>query len=246
MYEIKLSSDAWYAPTSCVLPTLNLTAAEQRRLEERGRIIDAAVAEFKGEYTHVKINSGIYKGSICRVRIHNDASWSVYCVEEDYSKNFKPSEIYSWVYDKDRTKQWVFANRRLSAHIDALDKPIKFKDGTIYPEFFGREIENTASLLIGYEGDPVFQLDTKKRSATFTDRLGQEVKADDLVVVALNYGAGLEVCMVKGYADADRVIIESIESGELDRIPLEKNATRKIMRMPYSLKDTALMLKLSR
>ena len=245
MFEVKRPSGnkaaPWHSPFSYVVPTVNITPAEQKKLDERERILDLVEAASEEGYW-VKINSGIYKGTIFHVDANNDRRWnSSLCVEK-----ISRTDLWAFTRDLDPTKKFQFVTRQLRMYNSALQKPIRIGDNTVFTEFMGRDIENSASILLDYDGDAVFHLDETKRPPTFTDRLGQEVAVGDLVVVALNYGEGLEVCLIKGYSDERRVVIEKVESGDLDRIPLENNATRKIMRMPNTLKDVALMMKLAR
>lgn len=248
MLELK-ASEAWYSPTSYIVPTKDLTATERRRLDEREALIDAALAELKKPETFVKLNSSIHKGSIIRIPTKQNARWDLHC--DIYDANEQATRghwsLAQFAHGRDPARGWKWADRYLQFSTYAGRKPVQIGQNTIYCDFLGGEHNKTTSWLIGYEGEEVFCLDEKKRPPTFTDRLDQTVEVGDLVVVALNYGAGLDVCVIKGFADERRVIIEAMDSGELDRIPLEKdNSTSKIMKMPNSLRDTALMMKLSR
>jgi hypothetical protein len=250
MFEVK-ASQAWQAPVSILLPSANLTATETRRLAERDQMIDKALLEIQKPEVYLKINKGIFRGSVFAVRDKNGDDYydkpAVTLHEENYLRNQGGgSPEYYYLKGKDLNKKWVYASRYLTFQAYTGRRPLKFNEGWIFGEFLSSDVQQSLSLLVDYQGGPVFCLDTKERPLSFQDRLDQEVNIDDLVVVALNYGAGLDICRVRGFADERRVVIESIETGEFDRIGLENNQTKKIMRMPNSLKDTALMLKLAR
>ncbi len=243
MFEVR-QSQAWNSPTSLVLPTANLTASEIKKIAEREVIIDAVRATKLNDMVHIKLNTGIFKGTIFEVKFSNSNRWHVSAIVDQPDR--RGWRLNDFIGDKDPAKDWQFAKRRIAHRTYPGREPIRIGNDVIQGEFVGGEHATQASILFGYEGDPVFCIDKKKRPPTFTDRLDQEVGVGDLVVVALNYGAGLDICVIKGFADERRVLIESMQSGSLDRIPLEKNATAKIMKMPNSLRDTALMMKLSR
>jgi hypothetical protein len=246
--------DHWWHVSSNFVPTQNLTAKEVKQIAERDALLDR-LATLKGE-VWIKINNGIFRGSIFPAMVEGPRSNF-----GDYGPSFAATvepkndvrltkgggtPLSFFVKDFDKNKGWAWSKRAAWIYTLSGTKPIVFKEATIYPEFFGNEVDNNLSVLLDYQGDRVFQINEAKRPLTFTDRLDQEVTIGDLVVVALNYGAGLDICMVKGFADERRVVIESVDTGERDRIPLENNATKKIMRMPNSLRDTAMLMKLSR
>ena len=237
----------WKSPFSCLLPTKDITPDEQKAIDTRDQLIERIRLAAKEKSHWVKINTGIFRGTILEIRSSDD-SWVNLDVNDDVPSRWAKSynTPYNLADDKKDSRKWVFAQREATMSIRFGSKKISFKEGTIYPEFFGVDIQNNASLLLDYQDGPVFSLNEKLRPATFTDRLDQDVALGDLVVVALNYGAGLDICMVRGYSDAKRVVIESVEDGTMDRIPLEDNATNKIMKMPNSLQTTAMLMKLAR
>jgi hypothetical protein len=253
MFEIK-RSDTWNHVSSNLVPTTNLTAKEVKAIQDRDDLIDLMVDYNKIGTVWVKLNSGIHRGSIFPAKTDDGHDgWVAHMIVDPHNKKRMMSgsggpTISSLVrYRKlDASKNWDWALR--SAHVQHRTGTarISFQEGMLYPEFMGSEITNTASILLGYQGGKVYCHNEKTRPLTFTDRLGQEVTIGDLVVVALNYGAGLDICMIRGFSDTKRVIIESVDTGEMDRINLEDNETNKIMKMPNSLRDTALMLKLAR
>lgn len=247
MIEVKLNALNWWDPSSRIVPTAGLTVADQKKLKERDEFLDKLHVESKRSEHWVKLNRGLFRGSIFRTT--HQESWHVNATVYDNASELclKGENIHSYTrHVKEPSKVFDFAERCCFVFHGGGRKPIKLKDGVLYPEFFSTEVIRTASLLLEYDGDEVYQMDEKRRPLTFKDRLDQDVTIGDLVVVALNYGAGLDICVVKGFADERRVVIESVETGINDRIPLEKNATAKIMRMPNSLKDTALLMKLGR
>lgn len=257
MLELK-HSNGWDRLNAVVLPTTNLTTAEKKRLQQRDELIDAALQEIKKPEVFIRINHGIHKGSIIKISAADKES-TIHLYEEDYGKRVTgPLSNYLKRYGKkdlDPTKGWQFNSRCVTFHIHFKGtikngrlkiNPIKLKDGWLFPQFMNGEVLSGMSLLIGYEGDDVFVLNEQKRPPTFLDRLDQEVKVGDLVVVALNYGAGLDVCMVRGFSDEDRVVIESVNTREFDRIVIENGSTRKIMKMLNDLRTTAMIMKLGR
>ena len=257
MIEIKRSS-AWHSPYSMAVASENLTAREEKLLAERAEIIKRAQglithSSFGGGYegyVWLKITKGIFKGTVFKAYPGN-GGWQdspqpiTFRLDlERVGDGFRNYELT----DRQRenpTKGFVAADRMI-LYVNQGELPINFKNGSIYPEFLGSDITSTCALLLDYEGDAELVIDTKKRPLTFTDRLGQDVSIGDLVVVALNQGAGLDICTVRGFCDEDRVVIESVDTGNFDRITIENNETNKIMRMPNNLRDTALMLKLSK
>lgn len=249
MIEIK-SSSVWHSVTSPIVPTQNLTATEEKQLAQRNAIIDRIKSGVLGP-GFIKVNSGINKGSIVPAENSDGKTWhqlqSVWSFHIHVDAPSAPwaREAIRKMTKKSPEKGWTIA-QHVTFRCATGDKPINLNGGSIFGEFMGADVHKSMSILLDYEDGPVFCLDEKKRPLTFTDRLEQEVSIGDIVVVALNYGAGLDICAVKGFADERRVVIESMETGELDRIPLEDNETQKIMKMPNSLRDTALMLKLSR
>jgi hypothetical protein len=249
--ELRTPSDVttWHTVFSYIVPVSNITPEVQKKLDERERLLDIIEAESEKEKLWVKINNGIFRGSIFQASTdHSVEGWTSTLEVEDIQNAMAQSKqsIHSWTQGADPNYQWQFTKRAAKVWHNRACGPLKIAAGTIYTEYLGAEVSNGASILIGYQGDEVFCLNEKKRPRTFKDRLDQDVGPGDLVVVALNYGAGLDVCMIKGYSDERRVVIESVDTGELDRIPLENNATVKIMKMPNSLKDTALLMKLAR
>jgi hypothetical protein len=255
MFEIKQSS-TWNHVSSNLTPTANLTPKEVQQIKDRDDLIDLMINYNDIGTVWVKLNSGINRGSIFPASTDvssNHDGWTAHMMVDPQNKKRMTSgsggpTVSSLVnYRKfDKTKNWDWAARAAHVQHRTGSKKISFQEGTLYPEFMGSEITNTASVLLGYQGGKVYCHNEKIRPLTFTDRLDQEVTIGDLVVVALNYGAGLDICMVRGFADAKRVIIESVDTGEADRINLEDNETNKIMKMPNSLRDTAMMLKLAR
>ena len=257
MIELKnyRTTDQWWHPTSSFIPTQNLTAKEAKLLAEREALLDK-LADLQKNRPQVwlKVTGGIFKGSIFPADIEDphthwdDEAANVGIVVDNANRarcsGGTPLSAYVYQNKLDPNKGWDWADRSASVYCHAGTYPIGFKEATIYPEFF--RAPDTMNLLIDYQGDRVFEINEKKRPLVFTDRLEQEVAIGDLVVVALNYGAGLDICTVKGFADDKRVVIESVETGERDRIPLENNETKKIMRMPNSLRDTALLIKLAK
>jgi hypothetical protein len=246
MIEVKHSS-TWSSPLSRIIPSQNLTANDKKKLAERQAIIDRLAIEVGASSHWLKINNGIFKGTIFRANPHSNSRRRESVSVHIYPEAVWKSPTYSAERGEPKLKDQapIFTNH-FSMHIGWGDQPIKVQNHTIYPTFCAQEVLRNCSLLLDYEGDPVFCMDEKKRPLTFEDRLGQEVNIGDLVVVAYNYGAGLDLCLVKGFSDETRVVIESVESGEVDRIPLENNATRKIMRMPDSIEEIAVMMRLAR
>ena len=249
MIEIRRIKDysSWTSPLSCLIPTKNITPADQKAIDKRDQALDRIKQALKEKTFWVKINTGIYRGTILEVGPH-DQTIVNFGYNDDVKSRWQGTRtsVSNLSRGLDQSKGWDFADREANLSIHFGNKPIKFKEGIIFPEFFGIDISNNASVLLDYQGGPVFSLNEKLRPLTFTDRLDQDVGIGDLVVVALNYGAGLDICMVRGYADAKRVVIESVEDGTMDRIPLEDNSTAKIMKMPNSLQTTAMLMKLAR
>jgi hypothetical protein len=246
MKEIKLKSSGTFSLTSDVLPTKNLTPGEIKKLAERDANIDLVINEAKKSEVFVKFTKGINKGTIVKAQTDRDAVRGWWFNPEDY----RPSRGYKFRdYGKkyDPKKEYEYCDRRLTYYFwsDRSLEMMKMNGGILFPGFMNSDVTDSISLLIDYDGPEVFCLDETKRPATFEDRLGQDVAAGDLVVVARLYGAGLDVCKVMGYSDHERVVLESCENGALERIPLVENQTDKIMKMPMTLKDTALMMKLS-
>jgi hypothetical protein len=248
-----LDLDHWWHVSSNVVPTTNLTPKEIKLINDRDDLLNL-LSNFK-DNAWFKINTGIFKGSIFPAVIdgfddNSDDQGPAFSIAIEPRNDIRmagsgaPGLVVRKKYDQ--PKGWTWTKQAAWIHASSGNLPIVFKEATIYPEFFGSDVEKNLSILFNYQGDRVFKINEKVRPLTFIDRLNQEVTIGDLVVVALNYGAGLDVCMVKGFADERRVVIESMETGERDRIALENNSTKKIMRMPNSLRDTAMLLKLSR
>lgn len=254
MIELRRIKDMtqWWHPSSNFVPTANLTAGDKKRLAERDAILDKLAALTKSDEIWLKLNTGIFRGSIVPAALEtgrfSDGPTVNAIIDNDNVKRMNSGGPSINVYTSklDRLKGWQWADRSLTLSTQLGNKPIGFKEGTIYPVFFAHAVTMDASLLLDYQGDRVYNLNTAKRPLVFQDRLEQDVTIGDLVVVARNYGVGLDICIVKGFGDERRIVIESVIDGEQDRIALEDNATLKVMRMPNSLKDTAIMLKLAK
>lgn len=252
----------WHTPWSNLVPTNNLTSKEAKQVADREALIDRLIQADKDPVLWVQINKGIYKGSIFAVdnssiakkkanNFNTDNGVMVYAnVDPNNAQRMGKGgptlrEYMSWE-NLDSNKDWVWAKRSASLRIHAGYLPIKFRTGEmIFSQWLAHDVMRSASLLLDYQGDEVFCRNTKARPDTFVDRLGNDVGIGDLVVVALQYGAGLDICHVRGFSDERRVVIEKIEGG-FDRIALEDNATNKIMKMPSTVKSTAVLMKLSR
>jgi hypothetical protein len=253
MIEIK-SSNTWWSPRYNVVPTTNLSALDVKRLADRQALIDRARLEIGQTRYWVKINNGLFKGTIFQVEPETNryvrssaktfSAAMALAIEPTNRKAHGPLHYVPDGMDPAQKPDW--ANESVYMQFNPGNMPIRFKEGTFYPFYLPGNVIDGVSLLLDYTGGEVFCMNEGRRPATFTDRLDHEVKVGDLVVVALNYGAGLEICMVRGYADETRVIIESVHDGSVDRIPLENNSTSKIMRMPNKLEDMAMMMKLAR
>lgn len=251
MEEIKVFSNSTFSVTASVLPTKDLTALDIKKMAEREQQIKKVLELCTNDFVWLKFNKGINKGTIIQAQVID--------VRGKRPETCKKFMFRSYVSDPDngylrysiakkpKNKDFQFAKTHLTPCISipyGLNM-MKMKDGIIFPGFQNSDVMTSVSLLPDYDGEEVFCLDTDLRPETFEDRLGQDVGIGDLVVVACLYGAGLDVCVVKGYSDPMRVVLESCQDGSLERIPLEDNATPKIMKMPMNLKDTALMMKLA-
>jgi hypothetical protein len=231
-----------------IIPTRDITVSEKQKLKAREETLDAVAGLKDVREVWVKINQGLFKGTIFRAPLRGSGDdLQVYLRVETYQVGHA-AQVVDYMRGRNAARQWVMVDRYLNLNIHSgyEPKPIRLPGGIIIPSMLSRDVTNSMSILLDYQGSEEFHMDFSKRPPTFQDRLGQDVEIGDLVVVALNYGAGLDVCMVRGYADERRVLIESVEGGGFDRIALDKNATNKIMRMPNSLRDTAMMMKLAR
>lgn len=249
MIDIRTNGQ-WPAPDCSIIPTANITAADQNKLDVRQNLIERLRVEAKKSSHWARINSGLFKGSIFEIAQYNDRRSSrtgisvLIGVEKiDHKRNGRITYIPDGLDDK--SPDWAYEHAYISFMSEEA-KPIRFKEGTIYNEYLPTGVLRGMSLLLDYTGGEVFCMNAKKRPATFEDRLGQEVAIGDLAVVAYNYGGGLDLVTIDGYADETRVVVKSVSSGDYDRIPLDDNATHKIMRMPNKIEDMALMMKLAR
>jgi hypothetical protein len=254
MIEVRRIKDLnqWWHPSGIILPTVNLTPSEIKKLAQREAQLDKLASLTPGSQVWIRLNTGIFRGSTFPAELAHDygkirhqltvMAW----VDPKADRDRAGTSIHNYTRNLDTTKKWDWAKRSLTLHFISGDNAINFTEGSIFPHLISSTVFNDASLLLDYAGDRVFCLNEAKRSMVFKDRLDQDVTLGDLVVVALNYGAGLDICVVKGFADEKRIVIESVISGDQDRITLEDDKTVKVMRMPNTLKDTALMLKLAR
>ncbi len=251
MKEIKLKSTSVFAFDDDVIPSTlangnPLLAGDQKKLIERETNIDLILAEAKKPFVWLKINRGINKGSIFRASTDDKdhAGWRFIVNEVTTPQPIR--HLSSWdTYNKSKKYAYTRAPRYLRWYSFSGSTPIRMMDGTIYPGYMASGVDDSVSILLDYQGGEVYAFNEDVRPLTFFDRLDQEVNIGDLVVVAKLYGEGLDVGVVKGYADEIRVLVEACGDGEMLRIPLEENSTQKIMKMPMTLKDTALMMKLS-
>ena len=251
MEEIKVFGTGTFSVTASVLPTKDLTALDIKKIAERERQMDVVLKECTKDHVWLKFNKGINKGTIVQAQVVDiGGKRPENCNKfmfSSYTGNPDNGYLRYCIEKKPKNKDFQFAKSRLIPYISVPYhiNMMKMKEGIIFPGFQNSDVMTSVSLLVDYDGDEVFCLDTELRPETFEDRLGQDVGIGDLVVVACLYGAGLDVCVVKGYSDPMRVVLESCQDGSLERIPLEDNATLKIMKMPMNLKDTALMMKLA-
>lgn len=242
MIEIKPSKTAWDNVFSRIRPKV-LSEKDKALNDKRTQDLEKLKSGLKNEKIWIKINNGIFRGSIFPV--FTSQLYYVFYKANPKSE-YNPQDIAK--YEKrDTSVVWDFHDESFSLHT-SLSSKVEFACGNaIFTEFFGTEVTNNISFLLDYDSTSVFCLNENLRPKTFSDRLNQDVGVGDLVVVALHQGQGLDICVVKGFADAKRVVIESVEHNIVDRIIVESdNTCNKIMKMPMSLKDTALMLKLSR
>lgn len=252
MIELKYVNN-WSSPLSAIIPTANLTPSDQKKLDERADLIEKIRDEVANPLLWIKITSGLFKGTICQATrwtggARSRSGTAAFEVVADV-ETINPSKLGRISYIPEgiehQAPNWAPTRCHWSVAVRSQD-PIKFKEGTLYPAYLSSTVTRSCSLLLDYTGGPVFCMNEKRRPSTFEDRLGQEVNLNDLVVVAYNYGGGLDICMVRGFADETRVVVESVETGALDRIPLVDNATHKIMRLPNKLEDIAMLMKLAR
>lgn len=234
--EIKFNSGK-YSANNHYIPT-PLTNAEHKKVDKRNDEIKAIKALADNSQIFIKINRGIYAGSIFPIQVQKNGRW----YPGFWFDVHRARASYNLTYEERRQ------NRKLE-FCPFVQFSFTFSD-TIHVA--GNEIQGSAlnsrditqhiSILLNYTGGEVYKCSI---AVDFTDRLNQKISVGDLVVAATDYNL-LDICTVIGSKDRDRILLKRIEDDRVISMKLSNNSSHAIMKMENSLQDIALMMKLTK